>query len=484
MRAADEQIIDVNDSWLNMMGYSREEVLGQPAEQFNIWSDPADRAQMERVWQEQGALRDYEVAIRHKSGEVRYISTSTETIEIEGEPCVLSIHQDITERKQMEERVHAAERLGALGRVAAGVAHEFNNILAGIMGRLDLLALEVREPGPTATLHIIQQAVEDGATVVQRVQAFSRLRTLDAPVPVAVSELVNDVVSMTQPRWHTLPEQQGHALTLRTQIEQGLVIQGNPTELREVLTNLIFNAIDASPQGGQITIGAEAHQGRVVITLQDTGTGMDALTQERIFEPFFTTKISGTGLGLAVVKDIVRSHGGQITVQSMVGQGSVFTITLPVAPPAPAPAPAPAMLPGASAEMQPALILAVDDDPGLGDMLRAMLAVGGHEVLVAASGPEALALLDQHSFDLVCTDLGMPGMNGWEVARQVRIVLPVSPSPSSPAGGCISTRLNWPPIRWTSFYPNPTGWPRCRSWWPRRWPAGGSSPDRLSEILC
>ena len=240
-----------------MMGYSREEVLGQPAEQFNIWSDPADRAQMERVWQEQGALRDYEVAIRHKSGEVRYISTSTETIEIEGEPCVLSIHQDITERKQMEERVRAAERLGALGRVAAGVAHEFNNILAGIMGRLDLLALEVREPGPTATLHIIQQAVEDGATVVQRVQAFSRLRTLDAPVPVAVSELVNDVVSMTQPRWQTLPEQQGRALTLRTQIEQGLVVQGNPTELREVLTNLIFNAIDALPQGGQIAIGAE-----------------------------------------------------------------------------------------------------------------------------------------------------------------------------------------------------------------------------------
>jgi CheY-like chemotaxis protein len=162
----------------------------------------------------------------------------------------------------------------------------------------------------------------------------------------------------------------------------------------------------------------------VVLTVRDTGTGMDAATQARIFEPFFTTKLSGSGLGLILVKNIVTNHHGEIAVVSAPGAGTTFTITLPAAgrtPGVTAPLPAePPRPPGAR-------ILAIDDDPDLADMLRAMLRMDGHEVVVVTSGPEGLAQLAAQPFDLVCTDLGMPGMNGWEVVREVRARAPGVP---------------------------------------------------------
>jgi PAS domain S-box-containing protein len=331
--------------------------------------------------------------------------------------------RDITERNMMESRARAAERLGALGRVAAGVAHEFNNILAGMMGRLDLLALTVHDPEAVEILRLLQQTVDDGVAMVSRIQAFARLRDAGAMTAVPVSDLVNDVVSLTHPRWHARPAVAGGSITLRTQVDEGLLVQGNPTKLREVLTNLIFNAVDALPRGGLIQITAEARDGAVALVVRDTGAGMDAATQARIFEPFFTTKVTGSGLGLAVVKDIVESHGGAIRVVSQVGGGTAFTITLPAAA-APGAVPAP---PAPPPRQGRARILAVDDDPGLADMLRAMLAVGGHTVTVATNGAEAVRLFEQQSFDVVCTDLGMPGMNGWEVARHVRARAPQTP---------------------------------------------------------
>ena len=215
----------------------------------------------------------------------------------------------------------------------------------------------------------------------------------------------------------------GGSITLRTQVDEGLLVQGNPTKLREVLTNLIFNAVDALPQGGLIQITAEARESAVLLVVRDTGAGMTAATEARIFEPFFTTKVAGSGLGLAVVKDIIESHGGAIRVVSQLSGGTAFTITLPAATAPSAPLAPPAALPRRGS----ARILAVDDDAGLVDMLRAMLAVGGYHVTVATSGAEAVRLFEQQPFDVVCTDLGMPGMNGWEVARHVRARAPQTP---------------------------------------------------------
>jgi PAS domain S-box-containing protein len=419
-----------NPAATTMLGWSEAELLGRPMHDLIHFqradgtplpvsecpvhgvADPGDRVAV-----------DDDVYTR-KDGTIFPVAYTSAAISTGGRVTGQVVaFRDITERNLMESRARAAERLGALGRVAAGVAHEFNNILAGMMGRLDLLALTVHEPEAVEILRLLQQTVDDGVAMVSRIQAFARLRDAGAMVAVPVSDLVNDVVSLTHPRWHARPAVAGGSITLRTQVDEGLLVQGNPTKLREVLTNLIFNAVDALPRGGLIQITAEARDGGVLLVVRDTGAGMDAATQARIFEPFFTTKVAGSGLGLAVVKDIVESHGGAIRVVSQLGGGTAFTITLPAAT---APSVVP-VAPVAPVRRGSARILAVDDDAGLADMLRAMLAVGGHYVTVATSGAEAVRLFEQQPFDVVCTDLGMPGMNGWEVARAVRARAPQTP---------------------------------------------------------
>jgi PAS domain S-box-containing protein len=421
-RLQDGQIIDANDAWCALTGYSRGEAARLGTTRGAMWADPMQWDAMYMRARRDGAVRDFDFAFRTKASEIRLGNLSADVVNIEGQDCLLTITRDTTTRRRLEAQMLATERQNALGRLAAGVAHEFNNILTGIMGRIDLLALDTKDPNDAATLRLIQKALDDGAAVVRRVQAFARSTTPGEFHALAVGELVNDVISLTQAHWQ-VPQMPGSRITLRTQIEQGLAVQGNATEMREVLTNLILNAVDALPHGGRLFVGAEASGANVVLSVCDNGVGMDAATQEYIFEPFFTTKATGNGLGLAVVKDIVQRHNGEIKVVSNRGKGTLFTITLPAAPEVSA-------LPALSvplAPTTPARILAVDDDPGLGPLLQSMLAVAGHDVIVATNGAEALALLEQVPFDLVCTDLGMPGMNGWEVARYVRARAPGIP---------------------------------------------------------
>jgi PAS domain S-box-containing protein len=241
------------------------------------------------------------------------------------------IVRDITERKQMDERIRASERLEALGRVSAGVAHEFNNILTGIMGRIDLLALQVQDPDEAAALRTIQQTVDEGAVLVQRIQTFARLRKPGVFTSIPVIDLVNEAVALTEPRWRRPATLGGAAIALLTELEHGLIVAGDPAELREVLTNLILNAVDALPQGGQIVIHTELQGDEVVLTVCDTGEGIPPAVQERIFEPFVSTKVSGSGLGLAVVKDIIQRHGGSVGLVTQPCMGTLFTIRLPQA---------------------------------------------------------------------------------------------------------------------------------------------------------
>jgi signal transduction histidine kinase/CheY-like chemotaxis protein len=319
--------------------------------------------------------------------------------------------------RSTQTRAVEGETLRAMGQMASGMAHHVNNLLAVISGRTQLLLtrnpqLETRRP-----LEIIQQATFDAAEVVRRVLSFAALHQAPAAAPVDLNELVREVVELTRPRWRD--EAQIRSLAIDVTMELGDVgrVAGEAPALREVVMNLIFNAIDALPQGGHIRIKTWSGDDWVFCAVADDGVGMDDDVRRRALEPFFTTKgPQGTGLGLSVANTIVQRHGGELSLRPTDGKGTVITLRLPRAEAAPAavePAPTPA---GAGLH-----ILVVDDEETVREALADSLAEDGHTVITAASGPEGLArLADGAKVDVVFTDLGMPEMTGWDVARAVR----------------------------------------------------------------
>jgi PAS domain S-box-containing protein len=319
---------------VRLFGYSRAEVLDPAVDAISLWSDEASRDFVRAQLRAQGEVRDLPVTLRRKSGELFQAGLSVEILEIEQEQYLLSVCRDLTLQQEMEARLLAAERLSVLGRVAAGVAHEFNNVLAGLVGRLDLLALQPADPATAATLREMQAAAEAGTQVVARIQALARLRATGPPAVVPIAPLIQEVVGALQPEWqaHRLPA--APPLIVRTAVDHSLAVHGTALELRELLTHLLQNAADALPQGGEIRITAAAQPPDVLIAVQDSGPGIAPAHQGRVFEPFFTTKITGSGLGLTAVRDIVACHGGAITLDSAPGAGTTFRILLPAAPPA------------------------------------------------------------------------------------------------------------------------------------------------------
>jgi GAF domain-containing protein/CheY-like chemotaxis protein len=313
------------------------------------------------------------------------------------------------------------ERLRALGEMAAGVAHDFNNILAAILGRAQLLLAQTEDPELQRQLQVIEKAATDGARSVRRIQEFTRMRLARPFQPVDLNQVVKEVVEVTRSRWKDDAQARGIRYDVLVEPTPVPPVAGDPSELREVLTNLVFNALDAMPEGGRVTLRTGVAGGRVYCVVTDTGIGMSEEVRQRVFDPFFTTKAErGTGLGLSVVYGIVTRHGGEIEVESQVGKGSAFTIWLPVGqeipePPETAPPPRP---------HRSAKILVIDDESEVRKVLVELLTGQGHAVAACADGPSALSRLQEELFDLVVTDLGMPGLSGWAVARLVKLQKP------------------------------------------------------------
>jgi signal transduction histidine kinase/ActR/RegA family two-component response regulator len=333
----------------------------------------------------------------------------------------------ITEQERIREQYAQIEKLSALGELASGVAHDFNNTLAGILGRAQLLLMRTQDPEVVRNLRIIVKSAQDGAHTVKRIQDFARQRRDKNFELIALDQLLLEIIEMTRPRWKNAAEANNVQIRFESRISTNAFIMGDESELREVLVNMIFNAVDAMPEGGLIALAAEEAGGSVTISISDTGHGMSEEVRSRIFDPFFTTKgKAGLGLGLAVSYGIVSRHEGAIEVESEVGRGATFRITMPkveaeaaalqgekesTAPPAPI------QLPSRARRLR---ILVVDDEAPLRDIIGEMLQHEGHEVRLAESGRQALELFDAESFDAVFTDIGMPGMNGWELARSIR----------------------------------------------------------------
>jgi signal transduction histidine kinase/DNA-binding response OmpR family regulator len=308
------------------------------------------------------------------------------------------------------------ERLRALGEMAAGVAHDFNNLLSVIMGRTELLLRRVREPDTARDLDAIRRAAQDGADTVRRIQEFTRTRRTRAFERVDLHEIAREVVELMRPRWEL--EAQARGVTYDLTVEgTAPPVAGRPEELREVLTNLITNALDAMPGGGACRLRIETDGDWAVVAVSDTGVGMAEDVRGRVFEPFFTSKgPRGTGLGLAVSWGIVSRHGGTIDVESAPGRGSTFRVRVPI----------PVALPDAAAglsatpALRPARVLLIEDEPEVQAVLADMLREAGYGVVVAKDGMEGIEHCAREVIDVVLTDISMPGISGWEVAERLR----------------------------------------------------------------
>ena len=339
--------------------------------------------------------------------------------------------QTLSELEATQQKLAQQERLRALGVLASGVAHDFNNSLAIIQGLAEVLSLhgpKYEDPSELPRyLDLIRTECDKAAEVVKRVNQFYRPRVEDEPlVPVRVNRVVEDVIALTEPRWKTLAESRGVQVDVRSDLEDVPVVAGNQHELEQALANLVLNAVEAIEGEGAIVIRTRAAGNLVQIEVADTGSGMTEEVRRRGFDPFFTTKEDpGGGLGLASVHGIIERHGGSISVESRLNEGTTFRISLPVGgteedPPRPEP-----RVDRASASSL--RVLLVEDKASVRLVFSEFLSLAGHEVEEAADGREGLDRFRSQGFDVVITDLSMPEMNGNELALAIRHQSPETP---------------------------------------------------------
>lgn len=343
---------------------------------------------------------------------------------IENAKLFESLKKAYKELSNTQEQFIMTEKLRALGEMAGGVAHDFNNVLGAILGRTQLLLRKIEDPKWVEHLKLIEKVTLSGAKTVQKLQNFTRVSRQSQFEHVDLTKVIEDAIEMTRPRWKDECQRQGIVINLSLKRNKLQPILGNPNELVEAISNLILNAVDALPEGGIIEIVTMMKDDRVLVNVKDNGVGMNESVLKRIFFPFFTTKgMQGTGMGLAVVYGIITRHKGDIDVSSKVGQGTEVMLSFPST--------------GESiSKIEPltrvigereAKILIIDDDDNIREVVCEILEVLGHKVKSTSTGEEGIKLYKEEKFDLVITDLGMPGMSGWEVTRVCKSLKPSVP---------------------------------------------------------
>lgn len=323
--------------------------------------------------------------------------------------------------KDSQRQLIQQERFRAFGEMAGGVVHDFNNALTTVIGYTELLLADEAMLDDKAQtrefLKTIHTAGRDASHVVSRLREFYRPREVgDLQAPVDLNGLLEEVVSLTRPKWKAMALDRASVINVHLDLERIPPVLGDGSELREVVTNLIFNAVDALPHGGGITLRTCRGADDIILEVTDNGTGMTPEVRERCLEPFFTTKgQKGTGLGLSMVFGVLQRHEAQAEIDSTVGKGTTFRIRFPVRELQPGAAESPEKM-----AVRSARILVVDDDEGSRDVTAKLLELDGHNIMRASSGAEALLLFLKFPIDLVLTDHGMPGMNGAQLAQHLR----------------------------------------------------------------
>jgi len=432
-------IMSVNPSFTTLTGYTVSEVLGKNPRVLK--SGQHDAAFYRQLWETiaAGKVWSGEVVNKRKDGSL-YTEEMTITPVRDEHGAIanfIAIKQDITARKRVEADLQQAhqqiieqEKLRVLGQMVSGIAHDFNNALSPILGFSELLLKHPEKLVDQALvlqrLQIINICATDAAQTVRQMREFSRPRSArDVFQSFDLNQLVRQTIDLTQQRWKDQAQATGRTIHIVTDLLPILPIWGEESALREMLTNLIFNAVDALPAGGTITLGTMLDGRAVRLSVSDTGTGMTEETRRRCLEPFYTTKgTTGTGLGLAMVQGIVQRHNGTVDVESQFGHGTTFIIRLPLQKGTQPPSVPPLEVPALTRSRH---VLVVDDEPLLRAIAETYLTEDGHKVETAPTGAVALAQLKTGKFDLVITDKAMPEMNGEQLAAAIHQTVPGLP---------------------------------------------------------
>ena len=426
----DQRIVDVNERFIQVTGCNRDELIGQTPADLFLWDKPEIANQWYEAVVRNELVRDQSAKIRAKNGVLREMLVSLSPVAMGGQPHILLLAQDISERALLERQLRQAQKMEAIGQLAAGVAHDFNNILTVIQGHAGLLQNKLKSiDQDTRSIEQINHSATRAATLVRQLLMFSRKQVMQFK-HIDINDLTYSTIKMLQ-------RLVGEHVEITFKPETSLpAIFADQSMLEQILMNLSVNARDAMPNGGQVTVRTsleniqrapipldpERRDGSFIcLTFIDTGTGMDTQILSRIFEPFFTTKPAGkgTGLGLSTVFGIVRQHHGWLDVQSKPNQGTTFRIYFPVSsqPAEKTEITADAVLMGG----RETVLVAEDEEP-LRQMVVHVLRMQGYTVLEAESGRHALEVWEQagRPVHLLLTDLVMPGgIMGGELATRL-----------------------------------------------------------------
>jgi PAS domain S-box-containing protein len=435
-RCEDDCIIDVNGTFLNTLGYVREDVIGKTFAELRIYADGGRQGEIDEVLKLNGAVKNLEMAMRAKDGAMKDCLLSAETIYVGTDRCLLSILVDITDRRRLEEEREKVARLESVGQLAAGVAHDFNNILTAVLGNINLARLDAI-PGSSlqGALERAEEASLRAKTITARLLTFSR-----GGAPVKKIAHVNDLLRNTA----NLALSGSNVKCLFSIPDDLWRAEIDESQVGQVLHNLVVNAQQAMPGSGNIELIAtnmtlSKNQSLaeklplkpgdfIRIDVRDHGTGISAEDVGKIFDPFFTTTPGHSGLGLTAAFSIVRQHGGHISVETELGRGSTFHVYLPAFTRSAAPAQAGK---AAARHESQARILVMDDEKTVREITGRMIRHAGYEnVELSADGREALklykaALEAGEPFSLVILDLTVPGaMGGQETIGELLKVDP------------------------------------------------------------
>jgi PAS domain S-box-containing protein len=426
--------IDVNQAALDLSGYTRDEVIGRTAEEIKIYADPADRALFLQKLRQTGRVQSFQTNLRKRDGEIREVEISAEFIELNGSPGFMSISRDVTQAKRLEAQLRQAQKMEAVGRLAGGVAHDFNNMLAVIVGYCQLLQDRIEQVDPAQKfVQEIRKACSRAAGLTRQLLAFSRKQVLQ-PRVLNLNAVVNNLSRMLL---RMIGEDISLVMAPATPLGS---VRADLGQMEQILMNLVVNARDAMPQGGIIVIETanvdlkEDHAEHrptvvpgpyVMLSVRDRGCGMDERTKSQIFEPFFTTKGpgKGTGLGLSMVYGAVKQSNGYIWVDTEPEKGTTFKLYFP----------------RVEAEADPLVvetaqravaggsetILVVEDEPSLRELIVDLLTQSGYRVMEARSVEEAMELAHKtQSLHLLLADVIMPTMSGHDLAEHLLSIKP------------------------------------------------------------